>query len=816
MNAKNSELVIRLDYPGNGCILESKKLTISGWFTATKEQHKALEEKNASIEILLQENTFKDNGYFSNLNFAGIKLAPASEIKNPIFFENFKIKKNDHIKLKEELFSSYMVTADLNFEQIFPIENNISYSLCLSYRFNDQISLSNFSIITLIPESNWNKIYGGFINLERFVIHKEKILLEGWLLKRDESPDYIDIFVNNKKLSKAEIGLDFPEQKYYYPAHPHAKTSRFALYFTKQNLNQIQVNPDKEFIVNAVCHFKNETFEINGPQISWPEIKMSKFWSRIERTALSEEGLLEISGWFVNTTFADVDFFIEGITKRIKLEKNKTIFWSNREEISKRFSLLTTEANLGFVIKIHPAILGSLPGKIQIVAENKEKRSIIGSKKFTNIINDLIFKSIFYRNKTHQALAKTIQIISSIGIRKHWPQKEHINKQTISSSINKIVLAAHNLSDVEGAPKIAYQIIEKIVSEKIKAENVLVISPYDGGLADRYKKLGAKVIIEEGLDANLLNWENYLKKLKYLNSILNDFSTDLFFCSTIYSYWAADYARRKKIPYLWSIQESIIPFNAFTHLDFKTREVFLNTLTNCSKVFFASTQTAELYKNFFQPSAIKIINNGIDLEEIHNKVNSLTKKQAREKLGIKENEILISIVGTTTGRKGQDVFLKEMAELKKIEHKKSFKFFIVGARFSQFLNDLYILTQELGLENEVTFINEMPDVSSYYIASDIMTICSREESSPLVSLEAFAYQRPLVSTTVFGLSEQLTNEENCLTFNLESKGELAKSLSRLINSSDLQRKLTNNAYNHLVEKYQLNDSLDKYLKEILI
>jgi len=60
------------------------------------------------------------------------------------------------------------------------------------------------------------------------------------------------------------------------------------------------------------------------------------------------------------------------------------------------------------------------------------------------------------------------------------------------------------------------------------------------------------------------------------------------------------------------------------------------------------------------------------------------------------------------------------------------------------------LVSELGLADRVHFAGESLNAAPYILASDIVVLPSRREGLPLVALESFALQRPVVATAVGG------------------------------------------------------------------
>ncbi len=112
----------------------------------------------------------------------------------------------------------------------------------------------------------------------------------------------------------------------------------------------------------------------------------------------------------------------------------------------------------------------------------------------------------------------------------------------------------------------------------------------------------------------------------------------------------------------------------------------------------------------------------------------------------------------------------------------------------------------------MSFVSETPDIQNYVRASDVMVIASREESAPLVSLEAFAYEIPLVSTAVYGLAEQIEHEVNALSFPVDDIDALARQVLTLAADSEHRLRLIKGGRRTLQEKYDLKQSVEKYLE----
>ena len=94
-----------------------------------------------------------------------------------------------------------------------------------------------------------------------------------------------------------------------------------------------------------------------------------------------------------------------------------------------------------------------------------------------------------------------------------------------------------------------------------------------------------------------------------------------------------------------------------------------------------------------------------------------------------------------------------------------------------------------------------------------MVIASREESAPLVSLEAMVVGIPIVSSAIDGLVEQLENEKTALLFEKGDSQTLSSCLLRVVEDSALRETLALNAKKVCREAFDLRKIKELYGNE---
>lgn len=108
--------------------------------------------------------------------------------------------------------------------------------------------------------------------------------------------------------------------------------------------------------------------------------------------------------------------------------------------------------------------------------------------------------------------------------------------------------------------------------------------------------------------------------------------------------------------------------------------------------------------------------------------------------------------------------------------------------------NLQQITNNLHLEDKVTFEGEQKDVGRYYAEADAFLLTSDSEGWGLVTLEAAAYRLPIIMTNVGLANEVLHNEESCTVIPVGDEEQLYLAMKKFIDTPDLRIKLGERAY----------------------
>jgi len=128
------------------------------------------------------------------------------------------------------------------------------------------------------------------------------------------------------------------------------------------------------------------------------------------------------------------------------------------------------------------------------------------------------------------------------------------------------------------------------------------------------------------------------------------------------------------------------------------------------------------------------------------------RPRLRAELKLKDDDLLIGIVGRVTEIKNHRLFLEAAARLKKMIGSRV-HFVVIGD--GNLRHDLAEQARSLGLEEDISFPGTRNDPEYFYPALDIVALTSLNEGTPLTLIEAMANARPVIATSVGGVVDLL-------------------------------------------------------------
>lgn len=200
-----------------------------------------------------------------------------------------------------------------------------------------------------------------------------------------------------------------------------------------------------------------------------------------------------------------------------------------------------------------------------------------------------------------------------------------------------------------------------------------------------------------------------------------------------------------------------------------------------------------------------IIENGIDFSKF--KDNEKYRKNTREELKIKDDEIVIGVVGRLSEQKDPITMIKAFNELYK--ENKNVKLMYVGA--GELEDEVKRFAKDNNILDRIIITGWVSDVERFIPAFDIAVLPSKWEGFGLVLIEYMACDKPIVATNVGGIGNIIQDGRNGLLAEKLDYIKLNNNIQKLINKTVFSKEIINNNKKNR-EKYNINEVVKKHQK----
>lgn len=236
------------------------------------------------------------------------------------------------------------------------------------------------------------------------------------------------------------------------------------------------------------------------------------------------------------------------------------------------------------------------------------------------------------------------------------------------------------------------------------------------------------------------------------------------------------------------------------------RTIILNTMDYVLPV-------SDKVASFFQKSGkanekVITVYTGIDLDYYN---CGMPDSGLREEFGIKDDVIVIGIVGRLIQLKGHRELFEAIAMLKQ-EGVSAFCCLVVGD--GPELNSLKSLAFKLGIASEVIFTGFRKDVPAVMKCMNILVAPSHSEASSRVVLEAGALQIPVVATRVGGIPEMVEENKTGILVPLGDIQALSRAIKDLFDENI--RKEMGIAASDRIKSLFCNKAITKQIEDIYL
>jgi glycosyltransferase involved in cell wall biosynthesis len=195
--------------------------------------------------------------------------------------------------------------------------------------------------------------------------------------------------------------------------------------------------------------------------------------------------------------------------------------------------------------------------------------------------------------------------------------------------------------------------------------------------------------------------------------------------------------------------------------------------------------------------------NGVNVESLQ--ARQFSRQEARQRLGLSPDAFIFGTAGRLHPVKDQQTLLRAFAQ----EHAKLNSSILVIMGSGKLDGTLKALSRELGVEDKVRFLGQIPEGPRYFKAFDVFVLPSIKEPFGMVLIEAMAAGVPVVSSRTGGTSEVIGDVGV-----LFSPGDVKQLAGELVNarhwSPDVRSSYVNKACERLDGHFSLNAFRDRF------
>lgn len=341
-----------------------------------------------------------------------------------------------------------------------------------------------------------------------------------------------------------------------------------------------------------------------------------------------------------------------------------------------------------------------------------------------------------------------------------------------------------------------------------------------------YENIISYNLRRKGIETHILKYFKMLN-LKYLGfGRKNDFSilnkcillcqkclNFFIFLKTVISYVFFLYSKSIDIVHLnnslstnhdWMIAAKLLRIKCVCH------ERGINQKLSKTSIFLAKRLDAiicissyiskNLKKQGIRPSKLRIIYDGVDISRTKIKIDRNT---IRKKIGIRNSDKVIGVVGNIKTWKGQKTVVLATAILKN-QYLLNLKCILVGGWYK---NDKYFyclknIIEKYKILDNVIFTGFSSNPIDYMNIMDVVVHSSIEpEPFGMVNLEAMYLKKPVISTNIGGPTEIFNNGKDGILIEPGNPNLLADTIYKVLSNKVMMEKFGINAHSKVIKKF---------------
>jgi glycosyltransferase involved in cell wall biosynthesis len=343
---------------------------------------------------------------------------------------------------------------------------------------------------------------------------------------------------------------------------------------------------------------------------------------------------------------------------------------------------------------------------------------------------------------------------------------------------------------VGGAEKVLVDVVRSL--DPARYESLVCCIQAKGELAAELEKAGVRVLCLDRMQSKRFDWRAVRDLTRLLRAERITLVHSHLYHANLYGRIAALLAR---VPAVATVH------NVYARSKFHRRLLNRLLAQSTARVIAVSEEIRGdlVAQDRIDARKVVVVHNGIDVRRVE---STLTREQARARLGIGENDLAIGCVARLEQQKGHRFLLEACAALRAdADLAARLRLLIVGD--GRLRGELEIQARALALASSASFLGTRQDVPDILRALDIYVMPSLWEGLSIAMLEAMAAALPIVISDVSGAAQALGDNEHGIRVPPGNAAALADALRSLAREPGRRRALATSARKQVQERFSI-------------
>ncbi len=368
-------------------------------------------------------------------------------------------------------------------------------------------------------------------------------------------------------------------------------------------------------------------------------------------------------------------------------------------------------------------------------------------------------------------------------------------------------------SNISGASLSMIYLIKYLKKQNI---DVVAIIPGHGELEEIFKKENIDYYIEKSyswiVDNKSSNiWEYIKKYIKIIiKSILNfkaiynvrkiikKENIDIVHINTLYSYIGAIAAKKENKKLIWHIREFL---EEDQNKKFAFRKYAYNLIKKSDIIICISNTIYEKYSKIFKNNQMKVIYNGIDLDNFKPNRKEILNKPIHK----------FVLVGTIQEGKGQKELILAISRLIKDGYN-NFILYLMGHKEKKYFKEIQEIIEKNNLNDYIKYIGLSKEVAKHMNEADISFVCSRYEAFGRVTIESMLSGCLVIGANTAGTKELVIDKKTGLLYEQGNIESLVVSIKEALNNKEVSNKIAHNSINYAKDNFNAKKNAEEIKK----